>query len=191
MLPFLRITRRRIILSSSLLALIFVLAYYFGGYFIHRNTPNPQINTEVVKDNQIRVTPDTDLIHKVIYLQCGDEELFRTKPAANLVGLNISQVQGVYTGWTIDKFDSQVVELSRKVDRYCPEHARNSFIGIKDGMVAVFYGKPGPKAIVKEITKIPVSRLSSEDAAEIGKGLPVQTQEELLRILEGMQSAER
>jgi len=188
MLPFPTITRRRVILTSSLLALIFVLAYYFGDYLAHRDVPNPRFDTEVVKNNQIKVTADTDLVHKVIYLQCGDEEVFRTKPASNLIGLNLSQVQGVYVGWTIDKFDSQVVELSRKVDSYCPEHANNLFIGIKDGMVAVFYGKPGSKAIVKEVTNIPVTRLSSEDAVEIGQGLPVRSQAELLRTLEGMQS---
>lgn len=188
MLPFPQNTRRRVILVSICLALIFVLAYYFGGYFPYKNAPNSKFHTEVARDTQIRVTADTDWIQKIVYLRCGDEELFRTKPAENLIGLNISQVQQIYPGWTIDKFDSQVVELSSKVESYCPEHANNSFIGIKDGMVAVFYGKPGPTAILKEVTTIPVTRLSSDDVAEISKGLPVRSHEELLRTLEGMQA---
>jgi len=94
----------------------------------------------------------------------------------------------VYNGWTIDKFDTQAVEMSLKVDSYCREHANNMFIGMKDGFVAVYYGKPGPKAIMKEVTAIPVNKLSGEDEEELRRGLIVQSREDLLRTLEGMQS---
>jgi hypothetical protein len=62
------------------------------------------------------------------------------------------------------------------------------FIGIKDGYVAVFYGKPGPKAIVKEVTTIAVNKIMPQDVEELRRGMVVQSREELLRTLEGMQS---
>jgi hypothetical protein len=187
MLPFPKSTRQCIILASGVLAAMFILAYYFGGFSLLRDNKLPQ-EAEVAKDNKIKVTATTDLVQKITYLKCGDEEVFHTKPADNLVGLNMQQVQKVYAGWTVDKFDTNIVQLSLKVDSYCREHANNVYIGTKDGFVAVYYGKPGPKGILKEVTSIPVSRLSNEDAEEIRKGLTVQSREELLRTLEGMQS---
>ena len=78
--------------------------------------------------------------------------------------------------------------MSLKVDSLCREHANNMFIGVKDGFVAVYSGKPGPKAIVKEVTRITASGLSGPDVEELRRGLVVQSREELLRTLEGMQS---
>jgi len=75
-----------------------------------------------------------------------------------------------------------------KVDSYCREHANNMFIGIKDGYVAVFYGKPGPKAILKEVTKISVNNIMPQDVEELRRGLVVQSREEMLRTLEGMEA---
>lgn len=189
MLPFPKTTKQRIILASSVLAAIFVLAYYFGAFSLLReNPPKSQLETQVAKDSRIKITTSTDLVQKIVYLRCNDEEVFRTKPADSLIGLNIYQVQKVYNGWTIDKFDTQTVEMSLKVDSYCREHANNMFVGTKDGYVAVYYGKPGPKAIVKEVTAISVNRLSAEDAEELRRGLVVKSREDLLRTLEGMQS---
>lgn len=189
MLPFTKNAKQRIILASGVLAAVFVLAYYFGGFSLLRdNQQKSPLDTEVAKDSKIKITASTDLVQKIVYLRCNDEEVFRTKPADNLIGLNIYQVQKVYSGWTIEHFDTQVVEMSLKVDSYCREHANNMFIGMKDGFVAVYYGKPGPKAIVKEITSIPVSSLSGEDEEELRRGLVVKSREDLLRTLEGMQS---
>lgn len=187
MLPFSLNTRRRFFLAATLFALSFVIAYYFETYIPHMSIPNPRLNTQVTKDNRIKVTANTELIQKKVYLRCGDEEALRSKPTDNLIGMDISQVQKAFPGWAIDKFDSDALELSMKVDDYCPDHANNYFIGIKDGRVAVFYGKPGPKAIMKEMTNIPVNALSGEDLEQLQKGLPVKSHEELLRILEGMQ----
>ncbi len=62
------------------------------------------------------------------------------------------------------------------------------FVGIKDGYVAVYYGVPGSKQIVKSVTAIPVTQLTSMDIEELTKGLIVENKEDLLRTLEGLQS---
>jgi len=151
--------------------------------------PSAPMETEVAKqDSKIKIASNTDLIQRIVYLKCNDEEIFRTKPAANLIGLNYQQVQKVYSGWAIEKFDVSEVEMTLKVDSYCREHANHMHLGIKDGYIAIYYGKPGPKAIVKEVTNIPINRLMPQDVDELRRGLEVQTREELLRTLEGMQS---
>ncbi len=190
MLPFPPKVLRRILLVTGLLALgAAFAAVYSSGLLLWPGKESPARDTEVAKqDTKIKVTPNTDFTQKITYLKCGDEETFHSKPADNLVGLTAAQVQKVYSGWTMDKFDTQEVVISLKVDSYCREHANNMFIGVKDGYVAVYYGRPGPRAIVREVTQIPVQQLSAEDIEELKRGLIVKSREELLRTLEGMQA---
>lgn len=163
--------------------------YLYQQPRIEGNNPSAPLEAEVSKqDSKIKIAANTDLIQKIIYLKCNDEEVFRTKPASNLVGLNYQQLQKVYSGWTIDKFDMTEVEMTLKVDSYCREHANHMFLGIKDGYIAIYYGKPGPKAIVKEVTNIQVNKLMPQDVEELRRGMEVQSREDLLRTLEGMQS---
>lgn len=190
MLPFTQINKKYAVLCAALLLAIGITAYYMvysplGG---NENPAVPQ-ETEVSKqDGKIKITNETDIVQKILYLKCNEEEVLRTKPTENLVGLNIYQMRKIYQGWEFEKFDTNEVVMALKVDGYCREHANNIFIGIKDGYVAVFYGKPGVKPILKEVTTIQTSKLMPQDVEELQHGIVVQSKEELLRTLEGMQS---
>ena len=188
MLPLPPKTRQRLLLAAGLVAVAMLVAY--GAGLIPRSGGDrPLRETEVAKqDAKIKIAASTDLVQTISYLKCGDEEVFRTKPADNLIGLNVAQVQKIYAGWTMDRFDTNEVAMSLKVDSYCREHANNMFLGTKDGYVAVYYGKPGPRAIVREVTRIPLQRLSAEDVEELRRGMVLKSREELLRTLEGMQA---
>lgn len=189
MLPLFKCSKRQILTIAGVILAVGCATYYFIHYNHSDNKPLIPQETEVTKqDSKIKINSNTDIVQKIVYLKCKDEEVMRSKPADNLVGLNFYQVQKVYQGWTIDKFDNLEVEMTLKVDSYCREHANNMFIGVKDGYVAVFYGKPGPKAIVKEVTKIAVNKLHPQDVDELKRGMIVQSREELLRTLEGMES---
>jgi len=180
---------RRPVLIGGLILLLSGIGYFALQVNNEAEFPVPPQESEAVKqDGKIKISASTDLVQKIIYTKCKDEEIFKTKPPDNLVGLNFNQVNNIYSGWTIEKFDTKEVEMTLKVDSLCREHANNMFIGIKDGYVAVFYGVPGPKGIVKEVTKIPVSQLMAQDVQELKDGLVVQSKQELVRTLEGMQS---
>jgi len=190
MLPFIKNTKVR-----TALTVLFVLLVCTGVYYFVKPSSSAEMppalpkETEVIKqDARIKITPNTDIVQRIVYLKCNEEETFRTKPADNLVGLSYQQVQQIYSGWVIEKFDTPEVEMSLKVNSLCREHANNMFIGVKDGYVAVFYGKPGGKAILKEVTKIPIAKLIPGDAEELKHGMVVQSREELLRFIEGLES---
>ncbi|CQR73998.1 hypothetical protein SOV_21170 [Sporomusa ovata DSM 2662] len=177
------------VLIGGLILLLSGIGYYSLLADPNVKLPLPHQGSEVVKkDSKIKISADTDLVQKITYTKCKDQEVFRTKPPDNLVGLTFNQVQQIYSGWTIEKFDTKEVEMTLTVDSFCREHSNNMFIGIKNDYVTVFYGVPGPKAIVKEVTKIPVSSLMPQDVQELQQGLIVQSKEELLRTLEGMQA---
>lgn len=187
MLPFFHFTRRR-----ALWVLLLVIAVCMGvWHFLIPDGSNPfgLQQTEVTKqDGKIKITPETDILQRILYTKCNDEEQFRTKPADSLINLNYQQFRNVYSGWSIETFDAQEVEMMLKVDSLCGEHTNHQFIGLKDGYVAVFYGKPGKKPLLKEVTKIPVAKLLPEDASELNKGMMVHSREELLRFIEGLES---
>lgn len=176
---------------AVVLMLALVAAYFMLGICREKaRPPGMYHDTEVAQhDLSVKVTPNTAVVQRIQYLKCGDEETFRhTQPADNLVGLNFQQVQQLYQGWDIEKFDINEIVMALKVDDFCREHANNMFVGVKDGYVAVYYGKPGGKPLLKEVTKIPMDRLMGQDREELRRGVLVRSQEELLRTLEGLQA---
>ena len=190
LLPFKKINTKFVLLTTGILLIVGMSAYYIAGLsFTGENKSLLPQETEVVKqEGKIKLAADTDLVQKIEYLKCNDEEVLRTKPTEKLVGLTIYQLQNIYQGWVFDKFDRDEVNMTLKIDGYCREHANNMFIGIQDGRVAVFYGKPESKRIVKEVTNIQVNKLMAQDIQELQQGLVVKSTEELLGTLEGMQS---
>jgi len=185
-----KINKKLALLVTSTVLLVGMSAYYITYHsFLGGNGSVVPQEAEVVKqEGTIKITANTNLVQRIIHLKCNDEEILRTKPTEKLVGLTIYQLQKVYQDWTFDKFDSDEVDMTLRVDNYCSEHADNMFIGIKDGSVAVFYGKPGPRAILKEVTNISTSKFMTQDIEELRQGIVVQSKEELLRTLEGMQA---
>lgn len=190
MLQLKKVNIKFVLLATSMLLIIGLSAYYITYMsFTDEDKSLPFQETEVIKpEGKIKINTSTDLVQKIIYLKCNDEEVLRTKPTEKLVGLTIYQLQKVYQGWVFDKFDTDEVDMTLRVDSYCREHANNMFIGIQDDYVAVFYGKPGSKPIMKERTNIQTSHLMAEDVEELKHGIAVSSKEELLRTLEGMQS---
>lgn len=190
MLPFSKLTGKLNIiwLAGGLLA-VAVTGFYLYTHPGILSKSDMMQEAEVSKsENKIKINTETSLIQHIIYTKCNDEEVLQTKAPDTMTGFTLTQVQKVYPGWLINKFDTAEVDMTLKVDSYCREHANNMFLGIKDGHVAVFYGKPGPKAIVKEVTAIPINHLMEQDLAELRQGLVVGSKEEMLRTIEGLQS---
>ena len=175
------------ILGGCAVFLLLVCMAY--SLLVQNQKPLMPIEKEVAKaENKSTVQLNADLVQKIYYSRCGDEEVLHTKAAENLIGLNLNQVQKIYQGWSIGKFTGKEIEMTLTVEGFCREHANNAFIGIKDGYVAVFYGRPSGKPILKEITKINANKLMPQDIEVLKKGMAVQSKEELLQTLEGLQS---
>jgi uncharacterized protein (UPF0333 family) len=190
LLPFTQINKKYAFLCAALLLVMGITTYYmvYSSFSGLENSVIPQETEASKQDGKIKITDNTDIVQKTLYLKCNEEEILRTKPTENLVGLNIYQMQKMYQGWEFEKFDTNEAVMTQKVDGYCSIHANNFFLGIRDGHVAVFYGKPDYKPILKEITAIEINKLMPQDVEELQRGLVVQSKEELLRTLEGMQS---
>lgn len=163
-----------------------------GTFFDHLQTEPKlsadSLNAEVTqKELKIKLTPQTEIIQKIKYTKCGDEEITRAVADQKLIGLSFQQVRSMYPGWTIETFDTKEVVLTLAVDGYCKQHSEYMFLGIHNEHVAIYAGKPGPQALLKEATNISLQDLQPQDRVELEKGIVIKDRAELLQTLEGLQ----
>jgi len=144
--------------------------------------PKPEAVKNIINEN-------TEIVTRVIYEQTGQEELSKVKATQDMVGLTKEDLERVYNGWIIDEFTPSKVQLTLVVKSHAEGSALTQYyLGIKDGQVAVFKDPPGPKATLKELTKIPIKGLPEQEVKDLEKGIEVKSEEELLGILEGLSS---
>lgn len=149
-------------------------------------------NAEVAQQGlQIKVTPQTQIIQKIKYTKCGEEEVIQELANDKLIGMNAQQIRQVYQGWSLETFDIKEVMLTLVVDGYCKKHSDNMFLGIHNGFVAVYYGTPGTTALLKEETNISLQSIHPQDQKDLEQGIIVKDRSELLQTLEGLQEHPR
>lgn len=135
-----------------------------------------------------RVQADTIFEQTIHYTDCGEDETIREKASSEVVGMTRDEVATLYHEWQIDVFTPKLVMLQLSVNGVCKEHRKKRFVGIRDGKVAVYYGTPTDKPILKEMTDITVTSLVEQVQQELKQGIVYQTEEERLRIMEGLQA---
>jgi hypothetical protein len=179
--------------SVGMLVSLIIGCFVFYNIFLDQAKSKPMVpsvppNAEVTqKDLKIKVTPETEIIQKIKYTKCGDEEVLQEKANQKLIGLTMRQVQQIYGGWTIDTFDTKEIVLTLISDGYCTSHSEHMFLGVHNGHVAVFHGEPGSKALLKEETNILLQDIQPQDRNDLEKGIEVKDRSELLQALEGLQ----
>lgn len=186
MLRKLNLTKRQGILYL-LIPGIFVLCGVFW-YSISGNNPSEQEQQVSKNDPLIRIKQDTKIDQTVFFVKCKDQTRQEVRPKESESALTYPAFQALYPAWNIETFSEEKVVMSLQMDAYCKEHLEHMFIGRQGDYVAVFYGKPGQKPMLKEMTKIPMSGLHPQAAEEVSQGIVFQSKEEMLQILEGLHS---
>lgn len=145
-----------------------------------------EIEMPVDRLSRDKITPNTRLIFKTEYTECGHTVVERKKTPAEIVNLDKEELARYYqNGWEIDKFSSEEVVLTREITGICPEHF---LLGVQDGYVAVYGFNEDGKPELKEITDIPISILRLNDQNNLRKGILVDSMEEVDRLLEEFSS---
>lgn len=144
---------------------------------------------EVTKiDQTILTAQDTKILQMVFYEKCQEEEKRELRLKENEMSLNYAEFQALYPGWNIEMFNSGQVKMSLLDKGFCTEHRKHKFIGIQGDYVAIFYGMMLDKPVLKELTQIKATSLHPQALEEVKKGIEFQSNEEMLRILEGLHS---
>ncbi|MFW6035908.1 MAG: BofC C-terminal domain-containing protein [Halothermotrichaceae bacterium] len=130
----------------------------------------------------------TSLIIQSYYI--GSDKLvqhIREMPEA-FIGLTLGEFKSITGKWQIKSYNSgTVLVLQRKIDDLAPEDKKIMHLGIKEGKVAIFYGRTGNKHL-RKLTEIEVSKLPYSERKSLEKGIVINSQEELLAVLDGLMS---
>lgn len=201
--------RRHLFILSGLLLAGFILGIFLargmpGGRFLPGGDPDGVTQPPVAesRDRQVSpeteatvpepvVGPDTAVVIRDYYPLCGEENRQVQRPSPEMIGMSRGLLATLERGGEILGFSSEQVEILRvhgfdEGDRFCREQARFRTLGIKDGVVTVFYGtrSGGP---VKHATSIEVRQLTAADRQRLETGIVVKGDEEVLNQLEGME----
>lgn len=143
------------------------------------------------QENQLVIGVNTVIKYKTFYAKCGHIEENINKAGLDLIGLDYEKASKKFDGWVIEKFSVEEVVLFSSVEGLDKQCLENSYIGVKDGLVTVFYGKPMEGTVVRKLTNISVSSLPASEVADLNQGIPVSNDQEIYEILEGLSSLER
>jgi hypothetical protein len=126
------------------------------------------------------------LIFKTNYKKCGDtireEKEFDFK-------IDVGDLASRYSDWQLIKKNEKEVIFRQELNKVCPEHRDKMYLGVKDGVVAIFYGDlKDENKILKHKTNISVELLPKREINNLEQGIKVSSQNELLTLLEGLAS---
>lgn len=194
------IIMRKYIVVALLLALI--LGFALGFYLYKLNKINEQIAFEaeyrkmesenVIKEaeniiketssNENKTSPNTIVIEKKYYNDCGHLTQTQEKIKENLINKDEAEFQISYIGWEIQKFTPTEVVVYKEINDFCNEHYLLKDI---EGEIIVFgldkYDKE--KEVIKE-TGIQTKYLSEIDIENLKNGIKVYGNKELNQLLE-------
>ncbi len=162
----------------------------FARFFAQRTPQQPgdskesRLAAEIPLD--VRIGPSTEIVRKTLFKKCGDVETTREMAGGDLLGLSREGFQARNKELNIEEFTPKRVVVLATVDGLCQQHSSYRYLGIMDGFLAVYEGKPGQGGRAVEITDIEVRSLPEKEIRDLQKGVPVSSQRELLEILQGL-----
>lgn len=150
--------------------------------------PFEQVNADSTTDQTVSLqegellTPNTQMIFKTYFNSCGHSVEKSVQASKDEINMSDKQLEEKYPDWEITAFSPPIVEMSRKIDTYCPNHY---IIGAENGFITIYvYNEDGQK-IVQEKTDISLATLTPEDQQALTGGIVVDTVDQKEQTLEG------
>jgi hypothetical protein len=98
------------------------------------------------------------------------------------MNMNEQQLKEKYRHWHLSGYSPPIIEFSRNIDAYCPNHY---IIGVDGGYITIYvYDENGKKALYEK-TDISSAPLTPKDQQALEGGIVVDTKEQMEQTLEG------
>jgi len=127
-----------------------------------------------------RITPNSLMILKKYYTECGHTINEYIDIPTELINLNEEELQEKYPNWEIIGFSSSEITLYKEIKENCKEHF---ILREENGKINIYASTENGEELYEE-TDISVEYLTETDLIEIKKGLEVYGKEELNKGLE-------
>ncbi len=134
------------------------------------------------------ISSSTPLILQTYYDGSKKMVQWVTSMPSAFIGLSTEDLTSISKQWEVQQYNpGRALILYRNVGDLAPEDKNTMHLGIKDGKIAIFYGKSGDE-FLKQKTDINIGDLPFDERLRLEEGIIVNSQEELLTILEGLNS---
>ena len=144
-----------------------------------------EVPVQMTASDEVKVTPNTLLILKKNYTDCGHTIISSAEIPEEMVNMTKSELADEYSSWSVEKFTKEEVILSRDCDSFCGEHY---LILEEEGKVKVYNLDENGEKTVKEDTDIAFEYLPETDKIILSNGIYVYGTEELNKIREDFES---
>jgi|GEM_PF-2106097 len=149
-------------------------------------TPGGGHSTAPVAETPLVTSELTSLEFTITYSQCGCSARESRLAGVELAGLTAEQLAASYPEYAVQEFRADRVSLYRIDPGMCPEMTTYRTLGIRDGRVAVFFGRPGTGLIIQRLTTIEIEGLTAADRERLAAGIVLTGDASVERLLEGL-----
>jgi hypothetical protein len=136
--------------------------------------------------NSELVTERTVLEFLQTYSECGCTTRESRLSGLELAGLTPGQLGEAFPDFHLQSFSAAHALLTRIVQGLCPDMETYRTLGIRDGRVAVFFGRPGTGLMLQRITNISISDLTAADHERLATGIVLLGDFAVDHFLEGL-----
>lgn len=173
--------RRRYLWLGGVLLLVLTVSIFTGKTLL-RNRGNGASSKE---ETDFRAGPTTELLEEISYTGCGHILTEKKELPGVQQGLTLKQLADLYPAWNVTAVKDNVW-LKASHPGLCPTCKQRLYVGLAGEEVAVFYGTPGGPSELKEHTGISAAGLPQDALLDLKAGIPIENQEQLSQILEGL-----
>lgn len=154
---------------------------------VNRASENEIVNETVLSTNseEVKITPNTELILKKYYKDCGHSITEKSEMPGEMVNLTKEEIEAKYPGWKLEEFSKEEVLLSKELDSFCGEHY---LLIEEEGVVSLYSLDEGDNRSLIETTDIAFEYLPETDKVILKNGIFVYGKEELGKIREDFES---
>jgi hypothetical protein len=159
-------------------AVIFITLSILVSY-LYIKTPSANVKN-VVKTASFQTLDDTASIELTTLYSCGHTKTEIVKPSDNIKNKTMEEIERINPSWTIKQFTKNYIVVEETKDTQCENHY---IIKLFNNKLQVYQGEKG---MTKEV-EIDVNLLTEDDKKILISGIAVNSEYELLEILESFQ----
>lgn len=134
-----------------------------------------------VNSSNIKLSPNCKITFTKHYTTCGHNIKNTERISNDLVNLTLEDFSKLYSNWTISKFTSADVELSKNISDYCGEHYLAKDL---DGYIAIYSIDPLNNSHMLKKTEILTKYLTEGDRKNLSSGVTIFGKDNLNSFLE-------
>ena len=191
-------TGRRQAMAATLVAVAILGGVAAGAYWWRQDAAGrderaPAARKPAPPVRATLLTPETRLVERTRYPACDGVVLETERPPTPVeTGWRVADLLRSRDTWRLVEARAGRIVLERSLPGPCPPEAwlRYRTVGLEDGRVAVFYGRPGEKGRdlgpPRLITTVPEERLLPGDRRRLQQGLVVEGDAEAWHVLESL-----